>query len=384
MRWRGRLARAFYAAALAAGGCTAGPPAVSALPPEPAPVAEVTRAQKPEPRPRPGSAVCLIGLPVDRPAEASHASPAAVIRAVVNGEPILEEEVRASCYQMFFAARTDAEREEVLKQALEQIIDREVILQEAFSRLERGGPQGAKMLDKLKEEADKDFTKRWLRPIMKQNHIDDREEFAAFMHKHGLSMDLMRRWWTRNFLAQQYLFSRIEPHLSRIGHTEIAAYYAEHKEEFTQPDSVQWQDIFIDATRHASRAAARQFADSLAARARAGEDFAKLSEEFDNGTSGRFRKGEGQGRKHGEIFPPEAEPVLFRLHDGDLEVIERARGFHVVRLVKREYAGPIPFDGKVQKEIKDKLRSAVFQREMKGVLAELKRRAVIDRADRKN
>src|SRR5262249_59808015 len=101
----------------------------------------------------------------------------------------------------------------------------------------------------------------------------------------------------------------------------------------------------------------------------------------DAGESGRFRKGEGQGHKHGEIFPHEAEPLLFQMHDGDIEIVERPRGFHVVRLVKRQYAGPIPFDAKVQKEIRDKLRNVVFAREKESIVKELKRKAVIDRYD---
>jgi len=148
-----------------------------------------------------------------------------------------------------------------------------------------------------------------------------------------------------------------------------------------QPDSVDWQDIFIDAGRHASPAAAREFAESLVQRVRQGEDFAKLSSEFDNGESGRFRKGAGQGHKRGEIFPPEAEPLLFDMHEGDMKIVECPHGFHVIRLVKRQYAGPIPFDAKVQKEIHDKIRNLVFQRERDSIVKDLKRKAVIDRCD---
>ncbi len=116
-------------------------------------------------------------------------------------------------------------------------------------------------------------------------------------------------------------------------------------------------------------------------RVRQGEDFVALSQEFDNGESGRFRKGAGQGHKHGEIFPPEAEPLLFGMHEGDMTVVECGHGFHVIRLLKRQHAGPIPFDAKVQKEIHDKLREIVFKRERESIVKELKRKAVIDRCD---
>ncbi len=375
MTWRGRLARAWVAVVLTACGCMARPSALPVLPPA---APEVARSQKPDTARANPAAVCLIELPIQPPAEASHASPTATICAVVNGEPILDEEVRSSCYQQLHAARTLKEQQEILKQALEQLIDREVLLQDALAKLERGGKQGAAFIAKLREAADQDFEKRWLRPIMKQNHVESTEEFSRFMRQHDMSLEVMRRWWQRNYMAMQYIHSRVEPHISRIGHTDIADYYTSHADEFTQPDSVHWQDLFIDATQHASRADARRFAESLLTRVRQGEDFATLSYEFDNGTSGRFRKGDGQGRKRGEIFPPEAEPILFGMHDGDLQLIERPRGFHVLRLVKRDYAGPIPFDDKVQKEIRDKLRNIVFQREMKGIVADLKRKAVID------
>ena len=273
---------------------------------------------------------------------------------------------------------TPKERDEILKQALEVLIDREVLLQDALGKLEKGGKQGEKFIQQLKKVADEEFEKRWLKPLMEHNHIESRDEFADFMQRGGLSLEVMRRWWQRNFMAMEYLRSRIEPQLNRIGHTEIAEYYTSHREEYTQPDSVHWQDILINAAAHASRDAARQFAESLVRRVHQGEDFVKLSAEFDNGTSGRFRKGDGEGRKHGEIFPREAEPILFQMKQDDMEIVETKPGFHIVRLVKGEYAGPIPFDSKVQKEIRDKLRNAVFQREMKSITTELKRKAIID------
>jgi parvulin-like peptidyl-prolyl isomerase len=347
--------------------------------------AGLARSQKPETTvARTNTAVSLLNQPVERPAEATHANPMATILAVVNLEPILDEEVKVSCLQQLVAARTAKEQREVINQALDQIIDREIVLQEAISRLEKGGKEGAKFIAELKKIGDKEFERRWLKPLMKEKHATDVKEFTEYLRDNHVSLEAMRRMWQRNFMAMEYLRSRIDPHLSRIGHTEIADYYASHREEFTQADSVHWQDIFIDATQHASREAAHAFAESLVRRARQGEDFVQLSAEFDNGTSGKFRKGDGQGHKRGEIFPPEAEPILFGMHDNDVDVIERGRGFHVIRLVKRQHAGPIPFDDKVQKEIRDKLRNLVFQREMKRIVTDLKRRAIIEKNPKLN
>ncbi|MHB1423262.1 MAG: peptidylprolyl isomerase [Gemmataceae bacterium] len=398
MNWRGRLAASGAALALTVCGCLTKVSTLADALPLPAPppstnstpATEVTRAQEPETAQHPpaNAAVCrLINLPVDRPAEAQHANSTATIRAVVNGELILDEELSLACQmnptilQQLYAARTQEERQQIQKQALEDLINREVMLQDAIAKLKRGGKQGEAYLRVIEKAADEEFDKRILKPTLKEKHMNGRQELAAHMREKGMSLEVMRRWWERNYMAQQYLMSKVEQHINRIGHTEISEYYNSHRDEYTQPDSVVWQEIFIDATRHASRVDARQFAESLVQRVRQGEDFVQLSAEFDNGASGRFRKGEGQGHKRGEIFPREAEPLLLQMHEGDLDIVERPRGFHIIRLVKRQYAGPIPFDIAVQKEIRDKLRNIVFQREKESIVKELKRKSVIDRCD---
>jgi parvulin-like peptidyl-prolyl isomerase len=71
--------------------------------------------------------------------------------------------------------------------------------------------------------------------------------------------------------------------------------------------------------------------------------------------------------------------VLFRLRDGEVgPLVELETGFHVVRLVKRQHAGVLPFDSKVQTQIRDKLKGEIFQLEMKRIVRELKRKAVIE------
>jgi hypothetical protein len=351
----------------------------------------VSRAQKPEDhsqaqRGNDRSAVSrLINLPVDRPAEAAHANPAATIRAVVNGDLILEEEVLLSCQmnlplaQQLYAG-TPKEREAVLKQATEDLIERELLLQDAIGKLKRGGKQGDALLKKIEESADQEFEKNMLRPMLKEKHLGSRAELVSYLRERRMSLDVMRRWWERKWMSQQYLYARLEHQLNGIGHLEVTEYYNNHRDEYMQSDSVDWEDMFIDARRHASPASAREFAQSLVQRVREGQDFATLSREYDNGES-RFRKGAGQGHKHGDIFPPEAEPRLFQMHEGDTEVVECAHGFHIIHLVKRQYAGPIPFDAKVQKEIHDKIRNQVFLREKESIVKELKRKAVIDRCD---
>jgi hypothetical protein len=380
MAWRGLGALAWMAGALAAGGCM-GDKAFRAATVPPGPPqdgagavslssAGVARSQKPE---TPGRPVVLAAGSV----EDRKGRPAISIRATVNGEAILDEEVQAAVGQSLAMARSPAEQQEIYKQALEHLIDREVLLQEALGRLSKG-PQGTKVVDKLREQASKEFEETYLRRVLKETHMGSEAELKAYLREHDMSLEMIRRQWERQFLALQYLYYRVGPYQARVGHAELLDYYDKHPEDFQVREGVEWQDLFVDAAEHPSRQAARAFAESLAERARRDEDFATLARQYDRGDS-KLREFKGVGRQRGEVRPPEAEPVLFRLKDGDAAVVEMRSGFHVVRLVHHELAHRRPFDDKVQKEIKEKLRAEVFARESKRIIADLRRKAVIER-----
>jgi hypothetical protein len=385
MSWRRMIALSVLAAGLAAGGCLSARPldkepsvaaggrpqdgaggVVIGAPPSTG-TGTLTRSQKPDGSPAPQS-------------EVRHAvgdgSSAATIRAVVNNEAILEEEVRAVCYNMMQAAPTPEDRDRIYKETLNQIIDREVVLQEAFGKLTKT-PAGAKMVDKLKEDASKEFQHSWVDRMVKSNKLSGEQELISFLRDHGMSYEMIRRHWERQFLASQYINYRVGAYVSRIGHVDIAEYYDRHPEDFRVTDSVEWQDLFVDAAEYPSRVAAQAFAEGLAERARKGEKFTELAEQHDRGDS-KLRKFKGVGSHKGEVQPPQAEPVLFGMHDGDVAVVPIGSGFHVVHLVHRENAHRKPFDEPVQKEIREKLRSEIMQREIKRLLQDLKRRAVIE------
>jgi parvulin-like peptidyl-prolyl isomerase len=169
----------------------------------------------------------------------------------------------------------------------------------------------------------------------------------------------------------------IFPRVDRAtGHQEIVEYYRDHPSEFQQVDSVKWHDIFVDAARYRSREEARAVADQLASRARSGEDVIQLVK-YDNGDAS-YRNGEGLGQKRGEIKPVEAEAILFAMREGESRVLELPNGYHVVRLVKREFAGQLPLDDKTQDVIRKKLQMQVVDKETKRFVEELKLKATIE------
>jgi peptidyl-prolyl cis-trans isomerase SurA len=349
------------------------------MPPPDMSLPSVSRSQKPDSDPprRAGSLLDQVSYSVSAPSDGLMA---ARIRATVNGMPILDEEVRETIYPVLLATQPLPEpersqrRAEAFKQALQQLIDRETILQDMNAKL-KDRPM---ILDKVKELAGKEFDKR-IREVRKQMKIKTDEELKAALRAQGLTLEGLRRQIERGFMSREYMQNRVFASLERAATLEqIVEYYKNHPEEFEVKDSVTWQDIFVDAGKYPNRDAARQAAQAVADKARRGGDFLQLVAQFDNGDS-TYRNGEGYGHHRGEIKPPDAEPLLFKMADGEVgPILEQANGYHVIRLVKREHAGVKPLDEKVQKAIRNKLENAALEREYKRLLADLRRRATIE------
>ncbi|MSR50937.1 MAG: hypothetical protein CK551_06620 [Planctomycetaceae bacterium] len=295
------------------------------------------------------------------------------IVALVNGEAVLEEEVLLTLSQGIGEGANDSAKR---KAAINQLVEREIVIQDAYTRLSKN-PQAKKFLDKLQEMAGKEFD-RYVRLLKERNKSLSDPEFKALLESQGISLDLLRRQSERNFIAMQYMQTRILPNLDRIGHKQIRDYYESHPEEFQIQDSVEWKDIFISYRNSKSQEEAMETAQKIVEKAKKGEDFAKLSKEYCHG-DGAFRNAEGIGRKKGEIKPVQVEKYLFELKDGEVgPLVELPTGIHIIMLVKRELAGIKVFDEKVQKQVRDRLRNEAGQYEMKRMLSDMKRQAVIE------
>jgi len=304
---------------------------------------------------------------------------AARIRAKVNDIPILEDELREAMAQ--FAGELlsvpEAQRGELLQKIadreLQKLIERELVLEDAFATLKQ--LKLDKELQKLKEAAGVEADRR-LREIKQSLKVATDEEMKAILQNQGLTVEGVRRQVERNFIMMDFVRNKIHPIVSRISLQQIREYYDDHSDEFKIDDKVRWQDIFIDASRFRDVASARLYAEQLLSRGRAGEDFAKLSVELDHGDS-KLRNGDGLGSKQGEIKPAEVEGTVMSLRPGELALVEMRFGYHIVKVVQRDYAGRRPFDAACQSDVRRKLQNTIAEREYKRIVDELKKKATI-------
>jgi parvulin-like peptidyl-prolyl isomerase len=311
----------------------------------------------------------------------------ASVVARVNGEPILFEEIenltepqRQELQAKVPASQYPLYETKLLREALEQVIDREIIYQEAKSQIR---PQ---FMEKIKEIADKEFDTN-MRKRKEQMKFSD-EELRYFLHKQGTSYEEQRRLFQRNFIAQEFMRNQVRGKIETIEREQLLDYYYRNKHEFEKTEQVFWQHIYIDAERFKTSGEARRQAEQVhrAVQAcRTKEEFAALADKHSHGLA--WRKGEGEGTERGQIRPPEVEDIVFGLKAGEVGPLIEARlgsssavrGYHIVRVVDHQAAGKVAFEAAV-KDITRKIQNKNFQTEYTRIMKELRAKAYIENA----
>ena len=221
------------------------------LPQIPVTSTTATRGQKPDVQPAAGTTAANTGQVAVR------------LRAMVNQIPILDDEVREAMAQYVGEliqtpeAFRPKKQQQIYERELQRLIERELVLEEAKRRID--AINKPKIMEDLAKEAAKEADKQLL-DIKNRIEAKSDDEFKAMLQAQGLSEGGMRRQFERNFMMIEYVRNIIFPIVNRIGLQQVRDYYEQHPDEFKTEDKVTWQDIFIDASRFQSPAAARQYA----------------------------------------------------------------------------------------------------------------------------
>jgi hypothetical protein len=134
------------------------------------------------------------------------------IGATVNGVPIFAEEVYVAAYlslsDFHHPAGPDFSRRimAVWRKTLDRVVEREVILQAAVVALRA---RNAQAVEKLRQVAVKEFDRRWVKAATRSAGLKGDEELCASLRAQGTSLEAVRREWVRDFVAEEYLRSRI-------------------------------------------------------------------------------------------------------------------------------------------------------------------------------
>jgi parvulin-like peptidyl-prolyl isomerase len=153
---------------------------------------------------------------------------------------------------------------------------------------------------------------------------------------------------------------------------DVDQYYKDHPGEF---DEIRVRHILVstqppqaedasgakdnkapDAPKTLTKEEARKKSEELLARARKGEDFAKLATENSDDPGSKDKGGEYDFFGHGKMVP-EFEKAAFALKPGEIsDLVETQYGFHIIKLEERRAGAAPESDQKVRQQIVEKLK----------------------------
>jgi parvulin-like peptidyl-prolyl isomerase len=189
--------------------------------------------------------------------------------------------------------------------------------------------------------------------------------------------DVIERAISENVMDRE-LRTRIE-----VTPERVRQYFDENRKRFEVPETLRVAHILLAAVDPATRRelpadqklAKRELADKVAARARAGEDFAALVREFSDDpvtkeTGGELRLVRGQAA-------PEFEGAAASLAVGQIsDVVVTAYGFHILKLLERTPPRTPDF-AEVEERIREALVNAEMDRLMPSYLDKVKQEAEV-------
>ena len=273
--------------------------------------------------PNAGAGGGLLAVPAPAPApgvqEADH------ITAVVNSAPITASEVRARTASVERQLRERGEstppRAELLREVLELLVVEQVQLQRAE---EIGIRVEAAVLDQAELA------------VAEQNQMD-LKTFRERLNREGLGSDRLREQIRRQITLQRLREREVEATL-RVTDRDVDNYLQSQPATPVGPEELSLGHILVALPENASPAdVAARLARALRAsdRAAAGEDFAKLAQEFSEGPERQ------QGGAMG-LRTPDRYPELFVESTRDLKPgqvtgpVRSGAGFHVLKVIERK------------------------------------------------
>ena len=228
---------------------------------------------------------------------------------------------------------------------------------------------------KGKEEGGKHFD------LIKKNAPSE-EVLLRQLKTMDLDLDKLRARLDEEATVQGMLLAKVT-----VTDDEVKKFYDENPGKFEEPEMVRASHILIGTLDpktgaelpEGQKQAKKKQIDDLLKRARSGEDFAKLAQEYSDDPGSKDKGGE-------YTFPrgkmvPEFEAAAFSLKTNQIsDVVTTHYGYHIIKLSEKIPAKKVEF-AKVSPDIKTYLEQVAIEKMRPKYLAELKQEAHVEILD---
>jgi parvulin-like peptidyl-prolyl isomerase len=219
------------------------------------------------------------------------------------------------------------------RRALDQLIDREVLWQEAQRR---------RIL------ANEEEVKAAIRDM--EGKFKDRETYLRKLGAMGFSEESYTAYVRQNLSVDRLMDSGVEG--PPVTDAELEKFYAENPDKFMRPEVARARHILIQAAPGdaGAREEARRRAEELLAKIREGGDFAGLAREHSEDSSAQAGGDLGWFPRRQMVKP--FEDAVFALEPGQIsDIVETEFGFHIIKLEAKQAGEKVALA-----EVKDRVR----------------------------
>src|SRR5690606_12827968 len=238
------------------------------------------------------------------------------VAATVNGTPILVADVLERFTPQLKQAEAQLPPAEFTK-LKRQLIERELPahIEQAIlvhSALSQVPADQRKMID---EQLDKFFAEELTR-MQAEMGVKSLAELEAVFQQAGTSITNMQRSFNNRQLAGQAM-GMLTPKEPTITRREILKEYQSRLEEFTEPEKVRWQQIWVSYNKHGGKQQAFEALDVVIQELKAGRPFEDVAREHSDGVMAA-EGGQWDWTQRGELSNPQIERMLFELPVGEI------------------------------------------------------------------
>jgi parvulin-like peptidyl-prolyl isomerase len=294
------------------------------------------------------------------------------VRVIVNGEIITEFDIRKRTYEAFriagqkySASGLESKKQEIIQNAIDELIDRKILVQEA-NKLLATNPDLSEQIEKNVDS----FVKGAV------DQVGSVYKFYELANKQGIN-PLNKRAELRDDLLIEELMRENVYRKIVVTPRGIKCYYKDHIDEFSKKGSMSFRHILIKFSSYNSDEEAKVAAEDLLNRLKNGEDFETLAKEHSRGPhasrGGLWEFDEVEG------FRKDLVAAISHLKEGETSsAIKSSLGYHIFKIEEVVQTQILSFM-KVQDEIRSTLFREEFVKQKKKYLKKLRKNVVIKR-----
>lgn len=289
------------------------------------------------------------------------------IAAIVNGEIITLSQVRGIVgprYRLLQSQFSGAQLEEELKKvhnaALQDLIDRQLIVQH---------------FKKENFQLPDYFVEQRMNDIIRENFGGDRNTFIKTLQAQNFSLSEFRKAEFEKIIVAAMRGKNVKSNVI-ASPTKIDEYYRKHREEFTSKEEVKLRMIMVPSRAlEGNTASQKALAEEILGKLAGGADFARMAQMYSEDST-RDLGGDWGWIERKTLAGP-LEKVAFSLPRNKISnIVEVGGNFYILKVEERRGGVTKPL-AEVRAEVEKKILQEESQRLQENWLASLRQKATI-------